>query len=504
METEKKSVKESEAFKTFREAFEGEKEIEGKVRLALDFMKAALADPQNISFKDFWEAKKLCGPLFKEQINPAVRSALWSEYAEMGDEARRLKEIKDEEAAFSIEQIEIALAALEKDIEQYQTLLGQIPAVHFPKGIDKLHVKKGEYDTVQRELDLLKTLIARLDGLRKEVLATDMRISHKNKILKRISKSGDEIFPKRKELIKTVSDMFINDVEAFVKRRFPEGEETLKAPYYVIRDEIKCFQGLAKVLSLNTQAFTKSRKTLSQGWDKIKVALKEKQAEMEERSEEFQKNYEELRPKVEAFETFCQGDSAHDRRQISAQGDTLLQEMRKTPLGRDHVKELRDRIQKAQGSALDKAEARIQEKKQAARKEIDDLRERLSHAIQKESTTSLGDLEKEAGELLAAYEKLNLNATEIHRFERSFADLKSFIFDKKEQDVPSEGLEELYDARASHVDLIKAQVEEYRKEMGGSSLDFEKAMTYRELYDSAKIHLDKEVGALENLEEKLV
>ena len=40
--------------------------------------------------------------------------------------------------------------------------------------------------------------------------------------------------------------------------------------------------------------------------------------------------------------------------------------------------------------------------------------------------------------------------------------------------------------------------------MGGSNLDFEKAMTYRELYDSAKIHLLREVEALKNLEEKLV
>lgn len=40
--------------------------------------------------------------------------------------------------------------------------------------------------------------------------------------------------------------------------------------------------------------------------------------------------------------------------------------------------------------------------------------------------------------------------------------------------------------------------------MGGSNLDFEKAMTYRELYDSAKIHFDSEMEALEHIEEKLI
>ncbi len=501
---EKKPKYESEAFITFKEFFEKVKEVEEKIAKILEFMKAILADIEGGSFKDFWDAKKLIGPLFKEKMNPVKRNHLWSEYTQIGDEARRIKEIKDEQSAFSIEQIELAIDGLEADIGHYDRLIEQIPHLEFPSGLKELSLNEGEYNIAQRELQLLKTLISRLDALRKEVLSTDMRISHKNKILKRLSKLGDEVFPKRKELIKKLSDSFISDVEAFVKDQFPEGEEKFGAPYYVIRDEIKSFQGLAKLLTLNTQAFTKSRKALSECWDKIREKEKERRSEMGERSEEHKKNFEALIPKVEAFEAFCAKEENHIRTKVLEQSNTLQDEMKECALNRDQVKILKDRIQNARANALDHVEAKVEKKKHTAKKGINELKEKLIHLIENESSTSLEDLEKGEEELKKAYEKLNLTPLEIHLFERQFADLKSFILNKKESVISSDALEELYEERAAHLEVIKGQTEEYRKEMGGSSLDFEKAMTYRELYDSARIHLESEMEALENLEEKLI
>ena len=503
-EKEKNPPLESEEFKGFRESFESAKEIEDKVRLALDFMKSVLSKPDGVTLKDFWDVKKLCGPLFKEQMNPIKRNHLWAEYAELGDEARRLKEIKDEQAAFSVEQVELAIEALEADLDHYDRLVEQIAPVVFPKGVENLEIKEGDYLSAQRELSLLKTLISRLDSLRKEILAIDMRISHKNKILKRLSKLGDQIFPKRKELVKAISDAFIADVEAFVKRRFPEEGDKYEAPYYVIRNEIKTFQGFAKVLTLNTQAFTKSRKILSEGWDKIKEKETERRAEMGERFEEQKKNFDELLPKVEAFEAFCANPENQGRSKVLGESNALQEAMKGAALSRDHMKLLKDRIQKARSGVLDQVQAKVDEKKAAALKEVDDLKEKLTQLIENESETALEDLEKGEEELKKSYELLNLSSVEIHKFERDFADLRSFIFNKKEGVLGEDALEGLYEERASHVEVIKTQVEEYRKEMGGSNLDFEKAMTYRELYDSAKIHLDKEMEALENLEEKLV
>lgn len=503
-EKEKKPAGESEEFKEFRESFESVKKMEDKVRLALDFMKSVLSKPDGVTLKDFWDAKKLCGPLFKEQMSPIIRNHLWGEYAELGDEARRLKEIKDEQAAFSVEQVELAIEALEADLDHYDRLVAQIAPVVFPKGLEALEIKEGDYHSAQKELFLLKTLISRLDSLRKEILAIDMRISHKNKILKRLSKLGDQIFPKRKELVKAISDAFIADVEAFVKRRFPEKGDKYDAPYYVIRNEIKTFQGFARVLTLNTQAFTKSRKVLSEGWDKIKKKEVERRAEMGERHEEQKKNFDEFLPRVEAFEAFCKQVENQERSKVLGESNALQEAMKGAVLSRDHVKILKDRIQKARSGVLDQVKAKVDEKRTAALKEVNDLKEKLIQLIKNESENAFKDLEKGEEELRKSYESLNLSAVEIHKFERNFADLRSFIFDKKEGVLGEEALEDLYKERASHIEVIKMQVEEYRKEMGGSNLDFEKAMAYRELYDSAKIHLDKEMEALANLEEKLV
>ena len=51
-EKEKKPPIESEEFKGFRESFESAKEIEDKVRLALDFMKSVLSKPEGVTLKN--------------------------------------------------------------------------------------------------------------------------------------------------------------------------------------------------------------------------------------------------------------------------------------------------------------------------------------------------------------------------------------------------------------------------------------------------------------------
>ncbi|MDJ0651901.1 MAG: hypothetical protein QNJ27_02700 [Simkaniaceae bacterium] len=503
MELKKKPKFESEALKSFKESFDREKNIEEKIAKGLEFMKTLLADIEKGSFKNFWDVKKLIGPLFKEKMHPIKRNHLWNQHAELRDEAHRLKEIKDEQAAFSIEQVELAIEAVESDINHYDRLVKQISPLDFPERLKKLSSHQEKYHTMQRELQLLKTLIFRLDALRKETLSIDMRISHKNKILKRLSKLGDEVFPKRKDFIKKVSESFSADVEAFVKNRFPEGNDTFDAPYYVIRDEIKSFQRLAKLLTLNTQSFTKTRKVLNECWDKIKEKEKEKRAEMGDRLEEHKKNFEALLPKIEVFEAFCSQEGNREKTKVLEQSNAMQEEIKKAALGRDHVKILKNRIQKARSEAVGKAQAKIEEKKHAAKKEMNDLKEKLQNLIKDENFTTLEDLEKGESALKEIYESLNLSRIETHVFEREFADLKSFIFTKQESVCSADELEKLFERRSTHAGLIKKQVEEYRKEMGGLSLDFEKAITYRELYDSARIQLDKEREALESLEEKL-
>ena len=494
----------SKRFVALKEAIDQVKEIEEKISQAISFMKEALSEPGGPRLKDFWDAKHLCSPLFKEQMNPIKRNHLWSEYAELNQEARRLKEIIDEQTAFSIEQIELAIEALEADFGKYDQLVEEQPHLEFPKNTHKLVQKQEVYQGPQRELHFLKTLVSRLDALRKEAIGTDMRISVKNKLLKRLSKLGDQVFPRRKELIKEISEQFIKDVEHFVTNRFSQKESEKPVPPFVLRDEIKSFQALAKLLTLNTQAFTKTRKMLSECWDQIKEVEKDRKKEYEERSKEFEKNKEEFAPKIEELRAFCENPENLVKEKIVEKISAVQSEMRSIALGREDVKTMRAEIQKIRTEALDKIQEKVEAQEKKDRELIESLKAELTKHLENEATSTVETLVEAEERMLESFGRLKLAASEKQVFERNFSDLRSFILDKKGEKAETlDELENLLEEREELLNQVKQQVEDYRKEMGGSSLDFEKAMTYRELYDSAKIHLDKEVEAVDRLEEKI-
>ena len=98
---------------------------------------------------------------------------------------------------------------------------------------------------------------------------------------------GDHVFPKRKELIKNLSQTFLADVDAFMAQ-FSQGE--IRESLFVLRDEIKYLQNIAKVLTLNTNAFTHTRMRLSECWDKIKGEEKERKKEWSEQRAQQKQN----------------------------------------------------------------------------------------------------------------------------------------------------------------------------------------------------------------------
>jgi len=75
-------------------------------------MRSALSQAETPRFKDFWECRRQCcfslRKIFLQKHVPIVGG-----YVELSDEARRLKELLDEQAAFAVEQIELAIQSIE-------------------------------------------------------------------------------------------------------------------------------------------------------------------------------------------------------------------------------------------------------------------------------------------------------------------------------------------------------------------------------------------------------
>ncbi|MBS0655703.1 MAG: hypothetical protein JSR46_07995, partial [Verrucomicrobia bacterium] len=112
-------------------AIKSHEEPERKLEAVIAFMEHVLTQDKVIHFKDFWDARKLCLDLFKENVNPTSRVAFWAKYSELCRMARELKDILNEQSAFAVEQIEIAVASVEREVQHLPELLEKMAPVDF-------------------------------------------------------------------------------------------------------------------------------------------------------------------------------------------------------------------------------------------------------------------------------------------------------------------------------------------------------------------------------------
>ena len=153
-------------------------------------------------------------------------------------------------------------------------------------------------------------------------------------------------------------------------------------------------------------------------------------------------------------------------------------------------------------------------------KEVDDKRrerivnfkEALNTLVQQVENLDLDQLNVQREELAKECDQISINKIEKQMIDRLFKQLKDAAAEKKEKALLSlseddlKSLEQLrahLKERKERRQEIKSQLEQYRKALGGSDFDFEKAMMYRELIESEKSSLDKIEASIEELEEKI-
>lgn len=500
--SEKKRFR-NEAFEKFVSELNEKSSNEDKLAYAIEYMRKALAQHGEADFKGFWEARRLCLPIFKENINPIVRAKLWNDFVNFSQEARKLKDILDEEAIFAKEQLEIAVKALEDDLNDYDSKVKSIPDVNFPLESEFFKSKYVGYNDKQRELNLLNAFAGRINSLRKEIIKIGMRLRYKSKFLKSLSLAGDKVFPKRKELIKTVSSMFVNDVDEFINMYFIE--EKNPAPFFVLKNEIKALQNIAKILTLSTKAFTETRLKLSQCWDKIKNLENEKKKQVLEKRKDLKENFDLIHAKIKELEEKCKSEISSA--ELEAIKNDIEQEMRSKNLLKSDVKGLRNEFTLALAPIVDKEkeekektrkskEEQLQKKNEA----IESVIGKLQKLIKDEEKYSIDEINKEKEDIMKEIQDFSLNKIEKQNIERTLKPLKDIIISKKEKSLLNlsqdelqalDQMKEVLSQRLERRNEIKQQLEKYRKELGSSGLDFEKAMMYREMMDMEKERLDK-------------
>lgn len=454
---------EKSRFKEFESKCTEEKDPERKVQLCIDFMREVLSQGGAPRLKDFWDAKNLCIQAFKERMNPIKRKAFWDEYVELTTEAKRLKTILDEQSSFNLEQIELALQALGADIDSLSAAVEKIPPLELPNNVRRLMKDPKGLCEMHAELFVLNTLSARLNALRKEVINTDMRIKHKNVLLKSISESSDKVFPKRRDLIKTLSDQFLLVVEAFALGRMKDD-----VPPFHVKDEIRKLQQLSKQLSLSSPVFKKTRDILSECWDTVKKREKAFAEENALQAEEFTENFEKLKPKCEAF--------AGNPTTIE-EGNTLMNELKSEKLSKHGYRALSDFVQTGI-KILKQKRKEEREKKIAAEQE---RMQRLVDRLQSANELSVEEAKALESEIVQDLESMTISEVEKMKLDALLYEMKGETYLKMGANAELSQFKK----------FLREKLNEYRKGAGSSSLDFEKAMLFSELTDSCRRLLDR-------------
>ena len=500
----------------FKEELDKHKDVEEKLKKSLEFMRNALSQKGTPRFRDFWEAKKMCLPFFKEKINPAVKAKFWTQYTELSTEAKHLKEILDEQSSFSVEQIELALTAIQDDLTNHEEHIKKLEPISFPKGLFFVKDKLNEYEKLQRQISFYVTLSARTKDLRKEIIQTEMRVRSKNKLLEKLSKLADGFLPKKKDLIKEISSEFSSDVKKFASKYFDLEKKHIldkKLPHFKLREEIKAFQSFAKFLSLNSHAFSESRLTLSNCWSILKEEEKKAKSDFAQKRKDASEKIDTFMQKIKAVEELYKEEKPKSKDIVSEKIRELLKELKEAQFYKTDFLRLKKEIQSLEDNLLEpfyEVERQSQEKAHQAKKQeeekVQTFKEKYLSLVSEGDKNSLHDLKQAFSELETAQKKMKLKFGDTLKFSEIHKELFELILLKQESEIEisdSESLQNLLSEWENFREQTRTHLEGYRKEMGNSGFDFEKAMLYRDQIDIVKDRLDRIVVKVEEIEEKL-
>lgn len=458
-----------------------------KIELLLTFMEQSLAESAASRLKPFWEARKLLLELFKVELPPAIRTPLWTRYTDLLAEARRLKQLLDEQSAFAVEQIGIAVKDLEEGIEKMAIELQKEPTgLQDPPQF--MREKLPELNQMQRELTLLNTFATRINVLREELVKTDMRIRTKNDFFKKLSLLGDKVYPRRKDLTKACSQQFIEWVDQFLTAHFVD-EAQMSGDLFALREEIKAFQNCAKQLFLNPHAFKRSRERLSQAWDRLKELDRERRRDRAQKKSLYKQNSDALLAELKAVEAQVEQGLISEEK-LFEECRLFQGRMRKVELGREEIQQLRDALAavrkpfdaKREAEELNRKEAEKQQQQQRVEL-VQETKNQIEQLLTGHEPLSVEALLAKRDQLLVDLQSLSLSRSERYQMDQLLRRLKDFISHRQDAALLSlasscqeGGGDEELKALLSHRKQVKEQLELLKREEGASGLDFAKAI----------------------------
>lgn len=508
------------AFAAFLQEFSQIASIEVQIAFSLAQMEKALGDRPNLRL--FWNVRKHCLPLFQQVENLGKRADLWNRYIDLTKEGRHAKSLQDEEGTFVVGQIELAISCLEKDILQFlngdpvSAQKEELPAF---LDIQTLESHREFYKKLHFSLVWLSNFSTRIIDLRKELMNVGMRMRLKSKFFQRLSTLGNQVFPKRKELIEQVSAVFAEDVASFVAKYFSSNNKnSLKRFVFFLRKEIKNLQQAAKYLAISSHVFSSTRLQLSKCWDQLKGLEKEIRQEQSRLKTVSVENSKEVREQLSQIDQLIEGSK--DLLKLRKELDAVSKRMRSLDLTHEDVVALKAEWQGISNKLREKQEIedkRIQEQsarqKQIQQEAAKELTEKitvfsegcLSGNITSESQVEWQELKNllTKANFLTDSEKLSLDARLNTVLQHIVSFLEEQLLSTSNADEKLMNMRQVLTQRLERRKELKQKLEKDKKLLGSSGLDFDCAMQYSALVENDKRALEELDEAILDLKEKI-
>ncbi|MCY3974487.1 MAG: hypothetical protein OXF02_02960 [Simkaniaceae bacterium] len=439
----KQEKERSEPFRALESSVAEKKTGEEKLASVLAFMREGIRTGP-FRFDDLRAAKRLFTSLLKG-VEGEVRRRSEEAYEEVSRLVDRARTEFDAKMVSFIERTEFALDSIDADLDFSDRLIDRLAVPPLPEGASSLLREERFYVGRHKGVLFFRKVTTRLNDLRKEVSVSEIAAGAKGRLLKRISELGDQAFPKRKELVRAIGERFAEDVRLFILSAEGGGSEDGSRSVF---DGVKVLQACAKVLPLDSKVFASVRERLSALWD-------------------------------ESMATLRSNRGLKKGKQPSGGG----------------------------GSRTDVRRSRESSSVSTGERERKESNGQLKAFIEEAEGKSLDALEEEAkrveGRILCV-DELPDSSPEGRITEKLLLMLQGVILHRREESATAlDEMEDLYEEREALIQRIKVQIDGYRKELGGSALDFTKGMFYRELYDELKMLLDGETEALARLGDRI-
>ncbi|SPN74022.1 hypothetical protein C10C_0885 [Chlamydia serpentis] len=510
------------ALLSFAKEFKDLNSPEQKVSFILDRMEEVLT-ATSPDLRLFWDLRKQCLPLFNDIEDIVKRGEVWHRYIALTKEGRHLKSLQDQEGSFIIDQIDLAIACLEKDI------------IEFQEGIeDKISQQEEKHEFLEstalnKHLDFYKknhmlllwlsSFSSKIIDLRKELMNVGMRMRMKSKFFQRLSALGNQVFPKRKELIESVSQTFAGDVDAFVSRYFiGSDKDSLKKTVFFLRKEIKSLQHAAKRLFVSSHVFSDTRLKLSKCWDQLKGMEKEIRQEQGRLRAVSAENSKEVREMLKQVASLLA--DGNDLIKVRKDLDTISKKIRVLDLTHDDViflkKDLQglfDQLREKQDAIEKSYQEQLAKDKQTKREAARSLAERIAvfsktcseGKITPESREEWQTLKESLAKMsfLPPPEKISLDNQLNLALQAIVNFFEEQLLSSPDSREKLANMRQVLTQRRERRQELKDKLEQDKKLLGSSGLDFDRAMQYSSLVEEDKRAIEELDASIFELKQQI-